>query len=273
MTKPTLRLALDAGPATPELAAAHGVRGVPIHGGDLLERGVAATLAPLRERGLDPCQVGAMDFNPLRADAAAHARLDRLIGLAAEAGCPWIAITGGNYHAAAFAATDPRNFTTAALDAVAEALGPHARAAEARGVGLTIEPYLKGVVGTPERCAAIVARVGSPALRVTFDPTSLYDFAALADPPPFVARMGAALAAGVGLVHVKEVALAEGFHLHAGLVPLGRGRTDWAELLRIVAPLSPATSWVVLEHVSPDDVARSLELLRAAATKAEVTLA
>jgi sugar phosphate isomerase/epimerase len=70
-----------------------------------------------------------------------------------------------------------------------------------------------------------------------------------------------------GLIHVKEVGLAEGFHLHAGLVPLGDGPTDWAHFLRLALPHLPADSWLILEHVQAADAARSLSLLRMTPTK------
>jgi sugar phosphate isomerase/epimerase len=260
-----MRFALEAGPRTLELAQQHGLTGVPVSGADLLGRGVAATLVPLKERGLQPCQIGCFEFNPLRADSEQKARLERLIGLAADTGCPWIAITGGSHCPALFGAADPRNFSAEALDRVASALAPLAAAAERAGVFLTIEPYLKSVAGTPARCAELVSKVGSPALRITFDPTSLYDFAALVNPAPFVDEMARVLAGCVGLVHLKEVALAEGFHLHAGLVPLGQGATDWSQVLRLVAPIQPADSWVVIEHVAPEYVPAALALVRTAA--------
>ena len=82
-----------------------------------------------------------------------------------------------------------------------------------------------------------------------------------------------ALAGHYGLAHVKEVALAEGFHIHAGLAPLGEGQTDWSEMLRLMAPHMSADSWVILEHVqTPEEARNSLDLLRAAAVEAKVAL-
>ena len=60
-------------------------------------------------------------------------------------------------------------------------------------------------------------------------------------PPPLPRGWPAAIA----LVHIKELALADGFHIHIGLAALGQGPTSWAEVLRIVvAPHVPEDSWV-----------------------------
>lgn len=267
-----MRFAFEAGSATEDLACKYSIRGMPVVGSTLLDKGVEETLRPIRERGLEPCQLGLFEFNPLLADANLFDRLDRLIGIAADIGCPWVAITGGSYQQNLFGAEDPRNATPAAIDAVARALARPVAAAEKRGVHLTVEPYLKSVAGTPARCASLVAKVGSPALKITFDPTSLYDFAALVEPTPFIEEMARQLSQCIGLVHLKEVALSEGFHLHAGLVPIGRGRTDWGALLRAVAPFAPADSWVLLEHVAPEDAESAIGQIRAAAEKVGVRL-
>lgn len=269
-----MRLGLEAGKETTDLAAAHGVTGVPISAAGLVKDGVEATLAPLRERNLAVCQIGAFGFNALGVDPEQRRTLETVIPLAAETGCPYIVIGPGNMQAAAFAATDPRNFSDAALDEMAQVLAPLLALAEDHGAYLTVEAYLKGVVSSPERFLALQERTGSPALKCNIDPTSLYDFHDLVDSSDLVERVCTKLAGHYGLVHLKEVALSEGFHLHAGLVPLGQGPTDWAQVLRLVEPHLPADSWVILEHVqSGDEAAASLSLLREAASAAGVVLA
>lgn len=258
-----MRLGLEAGKETLELAVQHGVKGVPIGAAQLVKDGVEATLAPLTERGLSVCQIGAFGFNALRVDPEQQRILEAAIPLAAQTGCPYIVIGPGSYQAAAFAAADARNFSDAALDEMAVALAPLLELAEAHGAYLTVEAYLKAAVNGPERFLALQERVQSPALKCNIDPTSLYDFQDLVEPSGLVERVCTGLAGHYGLVHLKEVALSEGFHLHAGLVPLGSGPTDWGQMLRLVAPHLPEDSWVILEHVlSADEAAASLTLLR-----------
>jgi len=272
-----MRLGLEAGSHTLDLAVELGICGVPISAEALVRDGVDATLAPLRARGLQVCQIGAFGFNVLSTDAAKQARqgalLEAAIPRAAATGCPYIVICGGNYHPSGFAAGDARNFTDAALDEIAAGLRPLLTLAEQHSVRLSIEPYLKTAIGSAERFVALWERVRSPALCANLDVTSLYDYADLWDPTATIRRTCAGLAGHYGLIHIKEIALAEGFHIHAGLAPLGNGPTDWAEVLRLAAPHAPADSWAILEHVAtPAEARASVTLLRAAAEQAGVSL-
>lgn len=267
-----MKLALEAGAATLATARELGISGVPIDGRALLRDGVTATLKPLLAEGLNPCQVGAFFFNPLHPDTTAleadRAELDRLIPLAAEAGCPWIALPGGSCCEDVFGGSDVRNLQAEALEAAARILTPLARAAEREGVRLTLEPHLRSALAEPERAAHLCERIGSPALRITFDVSNFYGFFDLLDSRSMTDRCARALVRCCGLVHLKEVALAPGFHLHAGLVRMGAGHTDWCAVLQAAASIAPADTWILIEHCASADEARaSVALVRDAARK------
>lgn len=272
-----MRLGLEAGPHTLDLAVEQDVSGVPISMDQLVNDGVDAVLKPLRERGLEVCQIGAFGYNPLSSNREAQTRqaeiLREAIPLAAATGCPYIVICGGNYHPSGFGAGDRRNFTEEALDEIAKALAPMLKLAEAHGARLSIEPYLKTAIYSPERFLSLWGRVQSEALCINVDPTSLYTYWDLWDPRETVSRVCTELAGHYGLAHLKEVALDEGFHIHAGLAPLGQGATDWAQVLRLMAPNMPQDSWAILEHVqTPEEGRASLALLRKAAEAEGVIL-
>jgi len=273
-----MRLGLEAGAHTHDLAVEQGVRGVPISIDQLVNDGVDATLAPLRERGLEVCQIGAFGYNPLSTDREAQAKqteiLEKGIPLAAATGCPYIVFCGGNYHPSGFGAGDARNFTDEALDEMAAILAPMLELAEAHGAKLSIEAYLKTAIYSPGRFLALWERAKSEALVVNIDPTSLYAYWDLWDPTKTVEHVCTALAGHYGLVHLKEIGLYEGFHIQSGLTPIGTGPTDWGQVLRLVAPHVPEDSWVILEHVlSADEGRASLALLREAAKVQGVALA
>ena len=272
-----MRLGLEAGKETLDLAVELGVRGVPIAAAALVDDGVDATLAPLTQRGLAVCQIGAMGFNPLSDDTAAQQRqaetLRHAIALAGDAGCAYIAIGPGNHHRSGFLHYDDRNFQDAAITRMAEALKPMIELAEKHNVRLTIEPYLKGVINSPDRFKALHALVNSDALRANVDPSSLYDFWDAVAPAAMVQRVCTGLAGHVGLVHLKEIGIDEGLHIHMALTPIGQGRTDWAQLLKLVEPHVPDDSWVILEHaLSADEARASVAIIRDAAQQAGVTL-
>lgn len=272
-----MRLGIEAGSHTLKVAVEQGITGVPIYAQQLVDDGVRATLAPLQAQGLAVCQIGAFEYNPLSTDRAQqeqHKRmLERAIPLAAETGCPYIVICGGNYHPSGFGAGDERNFTAQALDDIAAELTPLVRLAEKYGVKLSIEAYLKTAIYAPERFLALYEKVGSEALCVNIDVTSLYTYWDLWDATEIVHNTCTTLAGHYGLCHIKEIGLSEGFHIHSGLVPLGMGRTDWSTVLRLTQAHLPADSWVILEHVeTPEEADASLKVLREAALKAGVTL-
>ncbi|MCY3832617.1 MAG: TIM barrel protein [Chloroflexi bacterium] len=273
-----MRLGVEVGKHTHDVAAEHGIKGVPISADQLVNEGLDKTLAPLVERGLQVCQIGAFGFNPLSVDAEAQAiqteTLAKAIPLAAETGCPYIVINGGNYHPSGFGAADPRNFTEASLQRVAEALMPLLDSAEKHGAKLSIEPYLKTAVHSPESFLRLkeLAR-NSDALRCNVDVTSLYNYQDLWAPAPKVEQICNGLAGHYGLGHVKGVALKDGFHIHVELAPITEDRTDWSQMLRLMAPHMPADSWLILEHMfTPEEARVSLTYLRQAADEAGVSL-
>ena len=175
-----MRLGLEAGEYTHDIAVEQTIQGVPVSAEQLVKDGVAATLKPLEARGLSVCQIGAFGFNPLSTDQARQSEqveiLRQAIPLAAETGCPYIVINGGNYHPSGFLAGDKRNFNDDALDEVARALEPMLKLAEQYNVKLSIEPYIKTTINTPERFLKLKAKVGSEALVINIDVTSLYDY-------------------------------------------------------------------------------------------------
>ncbi|MEM8737060.1 MAG: TIM barrel protein [Planctomycetota bacterium] len=274
-----MRLGLEAGDPTPELAAELAITGVPIDGGALVEHGVQAALAPLRKHSLSVCQIGAFGFNPVSDDAeAAQAQtqlLNQIIPLAADTGCRYITLGPGNHHPSGFGHYDLRNTTDDAIHAYAQAIKPLAELAEKHDAVLCIEAYLKGVVRSAESFLAVQDQVGSDRLRCNVDPSSLY--AGLHDfltPMPLVEKTIAGLAGHVGLVHVKELGVEEGFHLQMGLTPITAGHTDWGRFLTLVEPHLPEDSWVILEHILSADQARSSHrYLSDAAHRAGVSLA
>lgn len=272
-----MRLGLEAGEYTLDLAEEHGIRGVPIAAQQLIDDGVDATLAPLAARGLEVCQIGAFGYNPLSTDTEQQAReselLEQAITLAPATGCRYIVIGPGNYHPSGFGDVDPRNYEDEALDVMAAALKPMAALAEQHDVFLSFEPYLKAAVHGPGSYLALHERVGSRALKANVDPTSLYTYWDVLDPQASLEKTCEGFAGHYGLVHIKEVGLEEGFHIRMGLTPLAKGRSDWVRLLRYAGRHLADDAWVVLEHVlSPDEGRDSIRIVRDAAKAAGVIL-
>ncbi|MEM8873189.1 MAG: TIM barrel protein [Planctomycetota bacterium] len=268
-----MRFGIEAGEHTMTLANELSFNGVPINGHDLVGDGDPVT--PLRDAGLDVCQIGMFDFNPMP-DGADDGRLREVIAAAAGTGCRHIVVGPGNYNAegAGFAAYDPRNRTDDALDRMAGALRPLCELVEKHDALLCIEAYLKGVVYSADSFSRLAEKVASPALRCNVDPSSLYDFADVIDPAAKVAETCDGLAGRYGVVHLKEVGLDDGFHLHMGLKPIGAGTTDWKQMLSLVNRHAAADDWLIVEHVGGlEEGRRSYALITEAAEQVGLALA
>ena len=270
-----MRLGLEAGELTRQLALQLGITGVPISAAELVERGPVSVTAELGS--LQVCQIGAFGYNPLSPDLDARRTqadiIRRAIPLAGEVGCPYIVINGGNAHPSGFGGHDPASHTPDAIGKIALELEPLVRLAEAHGARISIEPYLKTAINSTERFNALWSKIGSPALVANVDVTSLYDYADFTNPRRLIAETCEGLAPHYGLVHIKDIGLREGFHIHMDLAPLGTSPTDWSDVLARVSEHLPHDSWVVLEHVQSEaEAVASLAFIKRAASTRKIEL-
>jgi sugar phosphate isomerase/epimerase len=268
-----MKLGLELGAPTRDIASELGIRGVPVDGSELRNNSVKATLAMLAEKNLVPCQVGAFGFNALNVSEAERANLEATLPLAVEAGCPYVVINPASYHKNVFTMVDRRSWTEDALDEMARALDGPLKVAERCGAKISIEAINKACIHSPERFLKLKSKVGSDALRCNIDPTSLYGYWELIESKEFITQMCASLAGHYGIVHIKETTLKDGYHIHSEMVPVGEGNTDWAHFLTQIAPHVPADSWVMIEHcATPDEARNSVRLIREAAQSVGVAL-
>jgi sugar phosphate isomerase/epimerase len=273
-----LRLGIEAGSHTVAMAQELGVRGVPVDIHDLVKKGGAALRAELAAQGVEPCQVGAFGYNPLHPDLEYRQQQAELILSVlpelSALGCAYVVINGGNRHPSGFGHGDLYNFSKEGLHETAENLKPLCEAAAANGGYISIEPYIKSCASSAERFCELADAVGSSALRMNLDVTNHYDLGAMWDPRDLIRTTARTLGARTGLVHLKEVVLKEGFHIHMDLGPIGDGPTDWGLVLQEAAPFVAADSWVLVEHIgSPEEARRSFEIVRAAGAAVGVALA
>ena len=279
-----MRFAIEAGRSTHDLATEHSIRGVPVGADEVIRDGGAAVRERLAAKGLEPCQIGAFGINLIRPTAEGRAQVEGAIDESGPSGCPIVVIPGGSYHESIFGGFDRRNFTGEALLAAAKTLAPLVLRAADAGAVLSIEPYIKSAVHSPEAFVELIDRTATAAtrpvadiartLRLNLDVTNYYDLRDLIDPTPLVRSIVPTYAGHVGLIHIKEIGLDEGFHIHAGLKPITDGPTDWGLVLELAATVADEGCWVLLEHLLSEDEARkSIAHLRYVADRAGVTLA
>ena len=252
-----MRLGIDAGDHSFSLAERYGIKGVPISLDTLVANGVTDTLVPLRDHGLEVCQIGAMGYNPLSPDRESLERqtalLETGIPLASETGCSCIAISCGSYAESAFGGFHADNYTPKAIEDMAKMIAPLLELAGDNGVFLSIEAYIKGVINSPDTFDSLAELTGSSAIKINLDITSLYDLKDLIDPEPICRTMIPKYNGKVGIVHFKGIALDEGFHIHAGLKPITEDPTDWRFVLEETSKVVEADTWVILEHVLSEE--------------------
>jgi sugar phosphate isomerase/epimerase len=272
-----MRLGLEAGEYTHELAKRLGIKGVPVSVNELVEKGPEDAVEPLRKKGLEICQIGAVGYNPLGPDKEAakaqRSLIEKAIPMAAAVGCPLIAISCGSYASSPYGGFSPDNFTDRAIDDMAKALDPLLSSADAHGAVISIEAYIKGVVNTPESFDKLFTRCGSSALKINLDITSQYDLLDLIDPRPLCAAAIPKFKGKTGIVHIKGIALEEGFHIKAGLAPITEDPTDWELVLEETAKVVDDGTWVLLEHVlSEEEGEKSVSHLRDIASRLGINL-
>jgi sugar phosphate isomerase/epimerase len=267
-----MKLGFEAGANTIELASKYGVRGVPINGRDLVVDGVEETLKQISDQGLEVCQIGAFEYNALNPDQSFLEEktrlLEQIIDLSPETGCSVIVIPGGNYHPSSFGGVDKRNFGIDAIKKVAEKLNPLVKRAESRGVVLSIEPYIKSVVHSPKAFTQLSELIDSPALRINLDITNFYGLMELIDPDPICRSFIPQMKGKVGLIHIKDIGLEDGFHIHAKMLPITEGPTNWKLVLEEASRIVEEDIWLILEHVAtPEEAEKSLKYLRSIAVE------
>lgn len=260
-----MRIGIDAGASSIEFAQAYGAAGVPVSSRALKENSVHSVLKPIKDTGLEVCQINAMGYNPLHPDD--NVRLSscetvlNAFEVSGDVGCPWVSINAGNHHPTGFLDGDKRNFGDAALESIAREIEPLLRAAEKADAYLSLEPYIKGAVFSSDRFLSLRRILGDGAkrLRINLDVTSFYDLHALINPDPLCDKLCDDLKDYIGLIHVKEIRLSESFHIHADLAPITEGPTDWERVLRRLIHSPAVDSWLIIEHVqSGEEAQRSI---------------
>ena len=100
--------------------------------------------------------------------------------------------------------TCPECFTEEALALFIERVTPVVRYAEEIGQLFAIEPVIRHIVSTPERCERVLKAVGSPNLKVILDAVNLLSEDNCADAKAIIADGIARLGQDVALLHMKD---------------------------------------------------------------------
>jgi len=203
-------------------------------------------------------------------------RLTRSFEVARRLGSPMVLTGCGSYHPTRGYGPHPRNHSAEARERIVEFLRLLAPRAEDHGIILTLECHMITALDTPAHIREIVDAVGSPAIKVNFDPVNLLDGVdAVYESGPRMAAMVDELGPRYHwTAHAKDIVIESRLALHLDETVCGDGVLDWPAYLRTAerlgTPEQPAA--VLVEHMPAFLAPRGLGFLREQAAAAGTSI-
>ncbi|WP_332643533.1 sugar phosphate isomerase/epimerase family protein [Aeromicrobium sp.] len=161
-------------------------------------------------------------------------------------------------------APDPYNFTSRAVEQLIKSVREAASAAEEHGVLLCLEGHQLVTLRSAEVMREVVDTVGSPYVKVDFDPANWIGLETIYETGPAIESMAAVLGDRIATAHVKDITLRSSLMVHIDHCPPGQGLMDIGALLRVMEQIDPEAA-VILEAVEEDMLAEVNQLLRSLA--------
>ena len=152
---------------------------------------------------------------------------------------------------------DRYTHTEKALDTFMRNLEDVVSAAEDYGVTLAIEPVWNHIVYNPERALHVIHRLGSPNLRIIFDPVNLLCPENADDREAVFANAIDKLGDHIAMVHIKDFIRKDGKLVS---VAAGTGEMDYTSILRFLKARKPYVQ-VSLENTCNDNAVASRVLI------------
>lgn len=158
----------------------------------------------------------------------------------------------------------PDHHLDATFDRALDSLRVATRAAEDLGVVLAFEGHVLSTIDRPERVAAILDAIDSPALTFNLDPVNFIGSIWDAWRPNSIYDDLLDGARGrIAAAHWKDYVVREELVLHVDEVVPGQGVVDHARWLKRLNAAEPQ-AWVLLEHLTLDQLAPAKQAVDAA---------
>ena len=250
--------AREEGFACVHLALAKCVRGVSFDDAALTEGLAAHVRRVFRQNDLDVAVLGCY-LNLAHPDEAKlrefQARYRGSLRVAAQAGIGMVGTETGAPNAEY--RFDANTHTPEALRAFLRGLAPVVECAEHYGVTLAIEPVRRHIVYDADRALEVLRAIGSPNLRIIFDPVNLLDTDNADDRERVLGDAMEKLCDHIAMVHIKDFVRRDGT---LASVAAGTGEMDYTELLRFLKARKPYVQ-ATLENTDNDTAVSSRTLL------------
>jgi sugar phosphate isomerase/epimerase len=189
--------------------------------------------------------------------------LQQLIELAGPMGTNLVTLCTGTRNADSMWRPDPSNHTAEAWDDLVEQLRVAVRVAESAGVTLAFEPEHANVVDSAERAVELIETVGSPALKVLFDPANIFHLGDLQRMREHLEEAFELVSDHIALVHAKDL----DHDGAAGGRAAGMGLLDYALILAELDRRDYAGAIILhqLKELDSTGIDEALQFLRNAA--------
>ncbi len=153
---------------------------------------------------------------------------------------------------------EERNHSEEALKFFIERVKPVIECAEKFGVVFAIEPVFKHIVCNPQRARKVLDEIGSPNLKIIFDPVNLLDISNIDRREEIFAEAMDLLGEDIAVLHLKDFVLEDG-----GLksVACGTGEMNYENILRFVKTKKPFMH-ATLENTVPDNAVKTREFIQ-----------
>ena len=131
---------------------------------------------------------------------------------------------------------DANTHSEEALDIFIRGLAPVVERAEKYGMTMAIEPVWKHIVYSPDRAVKVLEAIGSPNLRIIFDPVNLLYPGNLDSRDQVIGEAIEKLGDHIAVVHLKDC-VPDGDDLKS--IAAGTGIMDYREILRFMKDRKP----------------------------------
>lgn len=131
---------------------------------------------------------------------------------------------------------DANTHSEEALETFIRGLAPVVERAEKCGVTMAIEPVWKHIVYSPDRAVKVLEAIGSPNLRIIFDPVNLLYPGNLDDRGKVIGEAMEKLCDRIAVVHLKDC-VPDGDDLKS--IAAGTGVMDYTEILKFIKARKP----------------------------------
>ncbi len=252
------RTAREEGFSCVHLALSKCIRGVTFDDAALTEGLSAYVRRVFRQNELDVAVLGCYlnlahpDENKIR---EFQSRYFGNLRVAALAGVGMVGTETGAPNAAY--KLDANTHTAEALHTFMKNLEPVVERAERCGVTIAIEPVWNHIVYCPDRALEVLRGIGSPNLRIIFDPVNLLGTENVDRRDAVIGEAMDKLCDHIAMVHIKDFVRQDGKLVS---VAAGTGEMDYREILRFLKARKPYIQ-ATLENTCNDNAVSSRKLI------------